>query len=334
MIEILSSTDLASIQDIGRDNYLRYGVGTAGAMDQIALMAGNIFLKNPENVAAIEIPIFPFQVKFLEDIVFSLTGADTNAEIDGESIPPYWVRRARKNQLLTLSAPRYGARAYLGLAGGIDVPIVLGSRSTHLRGEFGGYQGRTLRQGDVLRPMASGHLDTNDPMIMDVGFGAEPPQYALPLGDAAFPTKTFVRVLPAAEYDSYEEDSINSFWSTDWKITGQSDRYGYRLAGEAMIPKQVMELRSHGIVPGVIQVPHNGQPIIQLRDAQPSGGYPKFGTVIEADLWRLGQARPGTQLRFLKVSYEEALQASHAVRNYLHKLRHLSELYGLSLLRS
>lgn len=329
MIEILSTAGMASVQDIGRDNYLRYGVGNAGAMDRVALIAGNILLKNQDNAAAIEVVIFPFKVRFLEDTVYALTGADANAEMDGESIPPYWVRQAKRNQVLTLSAPRSGARVYLGVAGGIDVPVVLGSRSTQLRGEFGGHQGRTLRQGDLLPVGSAQHPKSVGQANLGPGFGIGPPQISLPLGDAVGPSRTFVRVLPAAEYEYYEEESLDLFWSTDWKITSQSDRYGYRLAGNTLVPKRDMELRSHGIVPGVIQVPHNGQPIIQLRDAQPSGGYPKIGTVIEADLWRLGQARPGSFLRFVETSYEDALLASHAVRDYLNRLRRLTDLYDL-----
>ena len=328
MIEILSTTGLASVQDIGRNNYLRYGVGTAGAMDQMALAAGNILLGNPENAAAIEIPMFPFQARFLEDTAFSLTGADAAADLDGKSIPPYWVTEARKDQTLTLHRPRHGARAYLGLAGGIDVPLVLGSRSTQLRGEFGGHHGRPLRDGDVLAGVS---IDAGSMRSRSVasGLGVEPPECALPLGDDADPGRTCVRVLPGAEYDCYDTGSLDAFWTTDWKITAQSDRYGYRLAGHALCPKHSLELRSHGIVPGVIQVPHNGQPIIQLRDAQPSGGYPKIGTVIEADLWRLAQARPGTLLRFVQTSYDDARLALQAVRSYLDELHRLVAIYRL-----
>jgi 5-oxoprolinase (ATP-hydrolysing) subunit C len=333
VIEILSATALASVQDLGRDGYLRYGVGTSGAMDRLALSVANILLGNPENSAAIEIPMFPFQVRFLEDIAFALTGADADAELDGRAVPPWWTLQARKGQVLSLGAPKYGARCYLAVAGGIDVPLVLGSRSTQLRGEFGGHAGRTLRQGDVLGAISSLERSELFKAIPAAGLGVEPPDFALALGDqesAAQTTRTFVRVLPAAEYDCYEDASLQSFWNQDWKITSQSDRYGYRLAGEALVTKQTLEQRSHGIVPGVIQVPHSGQPIIQLRDAQPSGGYPKIGTVIEADMWRLGQARPGTQLRFVQTSYDDALAALDAVRNYLDKVARLVELYLLS----
>lgn len=304
MIEVLSSTALASVQDLGRTGSLRWGVGTAGAMDDLALATGNLLLGNEPGAAAIEIPVFPFEVRFTTDGVFALTGADCAARLDDEALLPWWAHRARAGQVLTLAVPQGGARrasrAMLCVAGGIDVPLALGSRSTQLRGAFGGHEGRALRRGDVLRAGAAG------PATAPHDFGLVPPALALPLtvdGLAA------VRVLPGAEYPAFEQASREAFWRTPWKITAQSDRYGYRLDGEALRPIAPMELRSHGIVPGVIQVPHSGQPIVQMRDAQPSGGYPKFGTVIEADLWRLGQAPIGSRVRFVEVDWAQALAA-------------------------
>lgn len=334
MIEVLSATALSSVQDLGRDGYLRYGVGTSGAMDRVALVAGNILLGNAENSAAIEIPFFPYEVRFLEDIAFALTGADTAAELDGRPIPPWWASRARKGQVLTLNPPDRGTRCYLALAGGIDVPVVLGSRSTQLRGKFGGHDGRNLQQGDVLGAIHSPQRDEIFARLPAAGFGVVPPEFELRLGDPesiANGARTFVRVLPAAEYECYEEASLKSFWNEDWKITTQSDRYGYRLEGTPLVPKHMLEQRSHGIVPGVIQVPPSGQPIIQLRDAQPSGGYPKIGSVIEADLWRLGQAQLCTQLRFVQTTYDEAVAALDTVHDYLNKVRRLADLYKLSI---
>jgi biotin-dependent carboxylase-like uncharacterized protein len=186
-----------------------------------------------------------------------------------------------------------------------------------LRGSFGGHEGRPLREGDEL-PIGR----SNGRAV--AGFGLVPPGLALPLEAEGEPA---VRVLPAAEYDCFTKSSHDAFWSTAWKITAQSDRYGYRLAGRELNPLRPLELRSHGIVPGVIQVPHGGQPIIQMRDAQPSGGYPKIGTVIEADLWRLGQAPIGSNVRFIRCSWDEALGASADIRRWLANARRLVELH-------
>jgi biotin-dependent carboxylase-like uncharacterized protein len=324
MIEILSSAALATVQDLGRTGSLRWGVGTSGAMDNLALAAGNLMLGNEIDAAAIEVPVFPFKLRFGADCAFALTGADCAARLDEQLLMPWWVCQARAGQVLTLGLPQGGAqrgsRAMLCLAGGVDVPEVLGSRSTQLRGAFGGHEGRALRRGDVLRAAGAGRN-------CRTGFGLVPPALALPLQADGLPA---VRVLPAAEYLGFEEASRATFWAGEWKITAQSDRYGYRLAGEALRPVAPMEMRSHGIVPGVIQVPHSGQPIIQMRDAQPSGGYPKFGTVIEADLWRLGQAPIGSRIRFVEATWDQAIAALDEVQAWLVKVRRIVDLHRSS----
>lgn len=325
MIEILSATALATVQDLGREGSLRWGVGASGAMDPLALAAGNLLLGNAAGAAAIEIPVFPFQAKFLEDCAFAVTGADCAAALDGLPVLPWWAREARAGQVLSLglplAAPWRASRAYLCLAGGVDVPVVLDSRSTQLRGAFGGHQGRALRQGDSLAAGApgSGRRPT--------GFGLVPPALSLPLEADGVPA---VRVLPAAEYDCFTQVAKDGFWREAWKITAQSDRYGYRLAGTPLDTLRPLEMRSHGIVPGVIQVPAGGQPIVQMRDAQPSGGYPKIGTVIEADLWRLGQAPIGSRVRFIETGWDEAVSALDETRAWLAESRRLLELHGLS----
>ncbi|MBI5278386.1 MAG: biotin-dependent carboxyltransferase family protein [Burkholderiales bacterium] len=323
MIEVLAAGGLTTVQDGGRYGCLRWGVGTAGAMDGMALAAGNILLGNDEGCAAIEVQVFPLRVRFTEDGGFALTGADCLAKLDGVPLLPWCAHHARAGQELQLSAPPPGAwrasRAYICLPGGVDVPAVLNSRSTQLRGAFGGLDGRALLKGDVLRAGATGGRKV-------ARIGLLPPSVALPQqrdGCVA------VRVLPAAEYEGYTECSRAALWRNAWKITPQSDRYGYRLAGEepleAIAP---MEMRSHGIVPGVIQVPPDGQPIVQMRDAQPTGGYPKIGTVIEADLWRLGQAPIGTRIRFVETTWDEALDALDEIEKWLADAARQVALHG------
>lgn len=320
MIEILSNAALATVQDLGRTGSLRWGVGTAGVMDNLALAAGNLMLGNEPGAAGIEIPIFPWKIRFDVDCAFALTGADCAAQLDALPLLPWWSHQARAGQVLTLGLPQgapRASRAVLCLAGGVDVPVVLGSRSTQLRGAFGGREGRALQKGDVLRAGAADRPRRT-------GFGLVPPAIAMPL---EIDGVTALRVLPAAEYLGFEPASRAAFWNSEWKITPQSDRYGYRLAGEALRPSAPMELRSHGIVPGVIQVPHNGQPIIQMRDAQPSGGYPKVGTVIEADLWRLGQAPIGARVRFVEVDWDQAVAALEENEAWLRKVERMVDLH-------
>ncbi|HEX7892233.1 MAG TPA: biotin-dependent carboxyltransferase family protein [Ramlibacter sp.] len=322
MIEILGAGALTTVQDRGRYGCLRWGVGTAGAMDGMALAAGNILLGNEEGCAAVEVQIFPFRVRFGADCAFSLTGADCAAQLDGLPLVPWSAHQARAGQELILGTPPAGpartSRAYLCLPGGVDVPMVLHSRSTQLRGAFGGLGGRALQRGDTLRAGAPAREAAG------TGLALVPPELAMPLTKDGVPA---VRVLPAAEYERYTPPSRAGFWRTAWKITPQSDRYGYRLAGEALQAIAPLEMRSHGIVPGVIQVPPDGQPIVQMRDAQPTGGYPKLGTVIEADLWRLGQAPIGSRIRFLEASWDEALDALDELQSWLADAARQVDLY-------
>ena len=322
MIEILSQTALATVQDLGRTGSLCFGVGTSGAMDDLALAAGNLLLDNDEADAAIEVQVFPFVVLFREPCAFVVTGADCAATLDDRPIRPWWCCQAGAGQILRLGLPAASAwpasRAYLCVAGGIDVPVVLGSRSTQLRGAFGGHEGRTLRQHDALAIGAPGDG------VRLVGFGVRPAAQVEPLLRDGSPA---VRVMPAAEYGLYTSESVAAFWGQPWKITPQSDRYGYRLAGPSLSMTTQVELRSHGIVPGVVQVPPGGQPIVQMRDAQPSGGYPKIGTVIAADLWRLGQAPIGSLIRFVRCDWEQAIVAGARNRAYLDDVRRLTGLY-------
>ena len=175
MIEILSTLPLNTVQDLGRFGSRHYGVSTSGVMDPIAFVVGNVLLGNPDNAAAIEVQTFPFVVRFLADTNFAVTGADTAATLDDRDVPPWWSATARRGQTLTLRPPASGARAYLALAGGVDVPVILGSRSTHLRSEFGGFGGRSLEQGDVLRT-----LDSETSPWKSDGLGVVPPSFALP----------------------------------------------------------------------------------------------------------------------------------------------------------
>lgn len=320
MIEVLQTGGLASVQDLGRFGAFRWGLGTAGAMDPLALRAANLLLGNPEGAAGVEVQLFPFAVRFAADLDVALTGADCAATLDAVPLLPWSAGSARAGQVLRLDAPHpgrwTGARAYLALRGGIDVPLVLGSRSTQLRGSVGGFEGRHLRPGDRL-PVGP------EPEAPTLRASIVPPALALPLEVDGLPA---VRALPAAEYDAFTTTSRAAFWNESWRITPQSDRYGYRLAGPLLEPEAPLELRSHGIVPGVVQVPHGGQPIVQMRDGQPSGGYPKIATAIEADLWRLGQMPIGTRFRFLEVDWSGALAAGAELEAWLVRLRRVASL--------
>jgi biotin-dependent carboxylase-like uncharacterized protein len=325
VIEVLSTLQLNTVQDLGRFGSRHYGVSTSGVMDPVALVIGNVLLGNPDNAAGIEVQTFPFVVRFLADTNFAVTGADTAATLDELDLPPWWSTTARRGQMLTLHPPSSGARAYLTMAGGVDVPLVLGSRSTHLRSEFGGLSGRSLEQGDVLRTLAS---EAGPAPWKSGGLGVMPPAFVLPSRGVTASGKVLrVRVLRAGECDLFPAAMQEAFWTTDWKITHHSDRGGYRLSGHPLKLAAPVEMRSYGLVGGIVQVPPSGEPIIQLSDANTAGGYPKIATVIEADLWRLGQARLGSFIRFDEVTYEAAVEAMAPVADYVTRIRRTADLY-------
>lgn len=317
MIEVLSNGALNTIQDLGRFGYRKIGVSVAGTMDKLALSAGNLLLGNHPNSAGIEISIFPFRVRFLEDMVIAVTGADCAAELDGASMLPWWSVPVTTGQVLALHTPIQGCRAYLIVRGGINVPIVLNSRSTDLKARFGGHEGRSLQKGDQLAVL---NLNARSGR-WKCGYGIAPPHVALPSNRSTAGGIVAVRVIPAAEYDKFSTCGQAQFWDSLWRITPNSNRQGYRLAGTALPSEAQSELLSHGLVPGTIQIPPSGQPIIQMSDANTSGGYPKIGTVIEADMWRLAQAKLGESLQFVQVTVADAISALVAERVWLQKIK-------------
>lgn len=309
MIEILTTGAANSVQDRGRFGYLDIGVSHCGAMDQPALALGNALLGNSGSDAALEIAMFPFKVRFLEDSRFALTGADCHASIAGRPLPHNWVGYALAGETLLLDRPLHGARAYLSFDGGVDVPPLMGSRSTDIKCSFGGFEGRGLRRGDRLP------LGTKPSKAGGRGFGAV--VECIPEDQA----EVAVRVIQAAEHDFFTDESLKSFYDTPWTLTQEANRMGYRLNGVGLSLVKPMELLSHGILTGTVQVPPSGQPIIQMADANTCGGYPKIATVIEADLWRLAQSPSGTKFRFVKTDHSKAVEAMANIERKLDGVR-------------
>ncbi len=320
MIEILTSGALNSVQDGGRTGHLTLGVSHCGAMDRLALEAGNALLGNARDAAAIETAYFPFRLRFLADTTVAVTGADCAATIDGAPMPPWWARPAKAGQTLTLSRPIAGARAYVCLAGGLDAPEVMGSRSTDLKTGFGGHFGRGLLRGDRLATLG---VSTGCHALDAAGLGASPTSYAEPPGRGAV---TVLRTLPAAEHDEFEPSALSAFYGADWAVSKDANRSGYRLDGPVLRRTVSRDLLSHGIVPGTVQVPPSGQPIIQLADANTCGGYPKIATVVTADLWRLAQSPVGQTLRFLQTTRDEAVAALRTQQSWIADLRRTARL--------
>ncbi|MBX5172409.1 biotin-dependent carboxyltransferase family protein [Rhizobium sp. NZLR1b] len=327
MIEILETGPFNTAQDLGRSGYRDIGVSASGAMDPLAVRIGNILAGNDENAAVIEVQTFPFSLCFERRTVFVVTGADGGPHLDGSELLPWCAYTAEPGQVLELKQPPRLARSYISVGGGLDIPVVMGSRSTSLRGGFGGNAGRPLTKGDRI---AVGE-DAEIAMLPASGLAVVEPAVALrevfpaPI-DGALP----IRALPAGEHDLFAGDG-EAFWSQTWRISSRSDRTGYRLSGEPITPTASIEMRSHGVVPGVIQVPPGGEPIVQMSDANTAGGYPKIAGVIECDLWRLGQARIGARLKFVRSTHAEARAVEQAVARYVDDVRQTSGMVKRAL---
>ncbi|MBP2447819.1 biotin-dependent carboxyltransferase family protein [Rhizobium leguminosarum] len=327
MIEIWESGPFNTVQDLGRSGYRDIGVSASGAMDPLAVRIGNILVGNDENAAVIEVQTFPFGLRFEQRTVFAVTGADGNPHLDGLELIPWCAYMAEPGQVLQLQQPPRLARSYVSVGGGLDIPVVMGSRSTSLRGGFGGNAGRPSVKGDRI---ALGE-DLEIAMLPATGLAVVEPAAALrevfpaPI-DGVLP----IRALPAGEHDLFAGDG-EAFWSQTWRISSRSDRTGYRLSGEPITPTAAIEMRSHGVVPGVIQVPPGGEPIVQMSDANTAGGYPKIAGVIECDLWRLGQARIGARLKFVRSTHAEARAVEQAVARYVDDVRQTSGMVKRAL---
>jgi len=324
VITVLETGPLNTVQDLGRFGLRNMGVGSSGMMDMLALQVANILMDNEDGAAGIEIQTYPCVLRFDVDTRFVVTGADVGLSLDGVMVLPWVVAQVQAGQVLRIERPTVSARACLAVAEGINVPVVLGSRATQLRGGFGGLAGRVLQTGDML-PIA--------PSDGPAGFGAVPPLRVLAAPGETRPKSVTVRAIPATDHDHFTASSREHFWGRPWRITPQADRIGYRLRGEPLRLIEPKELRSYGIVPGIVQVPPAGEPIVQMADANTAGGYPRMACVIEADLWRLAQAPIGTDIYFQLCSHAQGVAADVEMRRYLNTLRSMVGYYRASAAR-
>ncbi|WP_205949928.1 5-oxoprolinase subunit PxpC [Pantoea stewartii] len=299
MLNILRAGLATSIQDFGRYHWRQYGIGVSGVLDQPAMITANLLAGNPPGRAVLEIVLGQFKAEFRRDGWFALTGAGCQAELDGKPVWTGWRLPVKKGQVLVLKKPIHGMRSYLAVHGGFAIPPVLGSCSTDIKAGFGGFEGRTLQDGDVIPLGKPQQHFTSKKGVRQLLWGNR------------------IRALPGPEYHEFSEASQQAFWRAAWKLNPQSNRMGYRLQGPALQRDVPRELLSHGLVPGVIQVPGNGQPIVLLADAQTTGGYPRIACVIECDLYHLAQIRLGEPIHFMPCTPEEALAATRQQQHVL-----------------
>lgn len=299
---------LTTVQDLGRPGHQHEGIPAGGAMDPVALRVANLLVGNDEGAAALEITVSGPRIVLDAPALIALGGAGLGATIDDVPVPAWRPVRVAPGATLAFRGAGSGCRAYLAVAGGIDVPVVLGSRSTYLRAGIGGVEGRALRRGDVLSSGTPAALGARIAAAI-----AEPRSGASVAAWGAGPTlrppysvAPVVRLLPGAHADALTTASRRLLHDAELRVDPRSDRMGYRLAGATLELRAPLELLSEPVAFGTVQLPPGGQPIVLMADRQTTGGYPRIGEVATADLPLLAQLRPGDRLRFRPVSLAEA----------------------------
>ena len=294
-VEIKKPGWLTTIQDLGRWGLQRYGVSVSGPMDLLSHRLANLLAGNAVDAATLEVTLGGLELVFDGDAWFAATGADLSLTLNGEPVEMNRALHARPGDGLRFGLRRRGARSYLAVAGGFVVPMVLGSRSTHVLSGLGGLKGRPLRAGDRL------DIGQQDAPV-DRKPRAAP--FAVPEGG------TRLRVMPGPHQDRFEALTVERLPTSRYVLSDRSNRVGYRLEGESMPwAAGTTELISTATVPGGVQVPASGQPILLMADCAPTGGYPMIAVVISADVPLAGQLAPGDWLEFVRCTREEAVAA-------------------------
>jgi biotin-dependent carboxylase-like uncharacterized protein len=291
------------VVDRGRFGWLDAGVSWGGAADLFAFAFANRLVGNAVHAAAVEIAFGAASFRFTERTRFALTGAECDAALGGRPVPSWSACEAGADAVLALRAPRRGVRTVLAVRGGIDVPLVMGSRSTDLAAGIGGHEGRALRAGDRLRIGAA--TEAAFPSELRI---APPPwreNGATPIG-----------VIAGGEAAWLPPDEFERFWSSQWRVSPRSSRMACVLEGDPLAATGMPQVRSHAVVSGVVQLPPSGLPIVLLCDAQTTGGYPKIGVIAEADLWKMAQLEPGARVRFQPMTLEQAAEATRRIEAF------------------
>jgi antagonist of KipI len=302
MLNVLEVGGLATIQDLGRRGWRRFGVPASGPMDTLAFRAANQLVDNALEAAAIEVGAGDLLLEARADCVIGLAGAGYDLSVQAFKFPLWDSCFVRKGWTVRLSKSGFGMWAYLAIAGGFQVNGVLGSRSTYLRGRFGGLDGRLLQPGDVLR--------------------SGPPRRPLELLSArtlprtarpAYGPSPTVAVIRGPQVERFEPASLHSFFSQRFRLSLTSDRMGYRLEGALPVQAGSADITSEGLAMGAVQVPADGQPIVMMADCATVGGYPKIAAVVSADLPLLAQCTPGRdEVAFTEITVQAAQERYRA----------------------
>jgi antagonist of KipI len=308
-VVVRSAGFLTSVQDLGRTGFRQSGVSLGGALDTHALRVANALVGNEDNAAGLEATLGTLRLRFEDDRLVAWCGGQFSVGVGDENLAAGHACLVTKNDELTITAPNTGGRAWLAISGGIDVPVVLGSRSTDLRGNFGGHDGRALRDGDALslfkerrfpnrRINKDGGLESAAPWISE---WSAPATWSATNRDGPI-----LRIIKGTDWGRFTTDAQRSLVSSAFAVAPDSDRMGARLTGPELRRVEPGDLLSEAVAPGTLQVPPNGQPILLLGDCQTVGGYPKIAHVITVDLPIAAQLWPADHVRFNEVSLGEA----------------------------
>jgi allophanate hydrolase len=294
-LEVLASGLHTTVQDHGRIGYQEIGVPASGPLDRISLNLANALVGNPPGTAALEMLLQGPTLKVMaESARTALVGCNAGIEMssgDAGIIPAGRSVRLTRGEVFRIGALRDSVCAYLAIEGGLDIPPVLGSVSTYVRGAIGGFHGRRLQPGDVVPLKLAGvEIRAEHALSRPLDLALDQP----------------IRVVLGPQADYFTDDAVKTFLSSDYRVSPQADRMGYRLEGLALAHAKGYDIVSDGIVAGAIQVPGSGLPIVLMVDHQTIGGYPKIATVISADIPVVGRRRPGRSIRFVAVDVREA----------------------------
>jgi antagonist of KipI len=295
LIEVRAPGLLTTVQDLGREGFGPMGVSASGAADPLALRIGNRLTGNAEGAAGLEMTLLGGTFVFPERAEIAFTGADFSATLDDNSVEMWSSVEVRAGQTLRMGPTRAGARCYLCVRGGIDVKLFLGSASTHLLSGLGGFEGRALRKGDVLRigtPAGSFRTFRKRKVAAKAVAQLQP--------------RKVLRVTAGPQRDWFSEEARKMFYAGTYRVAEESNRMGLRLGGTTIASAAGGEMLSEGVCLGSVQITASGLPIILFVEQQTTGGYPKIANVISADLSSLGQLRPRDEVRFELVEMERA----------------------------
>lgn len=292
-IKFINGGFLTTIQDAGRTGFQEAGVTVAGVMDTRSYRLANILVGNEGTEAVLEVTLMGPVFEFTSDNIIAVTGGSLGPKLNGKDVPMYEAVLAKKGDTMSFMGIRSGSRAYVAFAGGLNTPLVMGSRSTHLKSQLGGLDGRKIGAGDAIEFLA--------PKTELPNFAAR--KTAAEDFSAAACT---LRVVMGPQDDCFTERGLSSFLGNEYVLTNEADRMGLRFEGEVIEHKNGGDIITDGIGFGAVQVPSHGQPIIMMADHQTTGGYTKIASVISVDLPKAAQLKPGCKVRFEKVTVEEA----------------------------